>query len=297
MSRFMLVSAIVVCGCGWATAQEADPQAADEAAIRKAVESYVAAFNQGDARSVAASWREDGELVTPAGEVFQGREAIQGGFETYFAENQGVQLEVEVASIRLEKPDRAIEEGTARVVRPGEPAIETVYTATHVKQDGQWKMQSIREASPPPSHYEQLKELEWLIGEWVDQDENATVETVCQWTKNKNFITRSFAASIAEHMELEGTQVIGWDPSQQVIRSWLFDSDGGFGVGLWTQEGNRWTIQFLQVLPGGEKASSVNILTRVDDNTFTWRSINREVDGEVLPGIDPITVVRKSSDN
>ena len=296
MKRIILAGAVVVLACRLATAQETDSAAADEAAIRGAVESYVAAFNRGDAEVVASYWSEDGRFVTPAGETFQGRKAIQEGFEAFFKENQGTRIEVKIASIRLEKPDGAVEEGTARVVRAGEPAAQTSYVATHVKRAGTWKMKSLREAVAAPSHYEQLKELEWLVGEWVDQDENSSINTVCQWTKNKNFITRSFAVAIADSIELEGTQVIGWDPIQKVIRSWMFDSDGGFAVGLWTREGDRWTIRTLQVLASGEKASSVNILTRVDDDKFTWKSINREVDGEVLPNIDQVTVARKQSD-
>ena len=276
---------------------EPDSPGADEATIREAVKSYVEAFNRADAEAVAAYWREDGQFATPSGETFQGREAIREGYETFFTENQGVRIEVDVASIQMETSDLAVEEGTARVIRPGEPPTETRYVAIHTKEDGVWKMKSLREANPPPSHHEQLKELEWLIGRWGDQEEETSIATDCQWTRNKNFITRSFSVSIADQIELQGTQVIGWDPAEQVIRSWLFDSDGGFGVGIWTRDGDRWTIRMLQVLPDGERASSVNLLTRVDDDTFEWQSVNREVDGEVLPNIDPVTVVRRPSDS
>jgi hypothetical protein len=154
-------------------------------------------------------------------------------------------------------------------------------------------MTNVRESDQAPSHYEQLKGLEWIVGEWIDRDENSSVHTTCKWTKNKNFISRSFAVSFGDQVNLEGTQVIGWDPSKQVIRSWIFDSDGGFGVGVWSQKGNRWTIRALRVLPDGRKASAVNVLTHVDDNSFTWESTGREVDGELLPNLGPITVVRK----
>ena len=117
----------------------------------------------------------------------------------------------------------------------------------------------------------------------------------CRWTKNKSFITRSFGVSVKGRTDLEGTQVIGWDPAKKVIRSWLFDSDGSFGVGIWTRKGDRWTIQALQVLSDGRKATSVNVLTKVDDDTFTWESTGREVAGEVLPNIGPVTVVRKKN--
>ena len=298
MNRLILPLVVALVSCHALAAQEGDQRAADQAAIRSAVESYVEAFHRGDAAAVAAHWTEDGEFFPPTGQTLQGRQAIQKEFEAFFAESKKARLKVSIKSIRFEKPDMAIEEGVARVARPDEPPSETSYVATHVKREGVWKMQSVREAAPPagpPSHHEQLKELEWMIGEWVDSDENATIETVCQWTKNQNFITRSFSVSIQDRIELEGTQVIGWDPGAKRIRSWLFDSDGCFGEGVWTRKGDRWIVRAFRVLAGGERASSVNIITRVDDNTFTWQSTGREVDGGLLPNIEAVTAVRKQT--
>ncbi|MFV1965682.1 MAG: SgcJ/EcaC family oxidoreductase [Pirellulaceae bacterium] len=265
----------------------------EKEAITETIESYVSAFNRGDAEALAAHWAEDGELVTPSGGDLKGRKAIQEGAAEFFKESPGARLKVDVATITIEGPETAIEQGTAQVTEPNQPATETVYTARYVKKEGKWLLTSIRESLKAPTHHEQLKELEWLIGQWVDQDEDSTVETVCQWTKNKNFISRSFAVSLEDQLELEGTQIIGWDPSQKVIRSWMFDSDGGFGVGLWERSGNQWKIRALRILADGRKASSVNTLTRLDENTFTWKSTGREVDGEILPSIGPVTVTRK----
>jgi len=145
------------------------------------------------------------------------------------------------------------------------------------------------------SHYGRLKELEWMIGEWVDEGEDMTITTVCRWTKNRNFMTRSFKVVTADDRVLEGTQVIGWDPADKRIRSWLFDSQGGFGAGRWSREGDRWIVKSSQVLKNGERASSINVITYVDDNTLTWQSTGREVDGEMLPDVPEVTVVRKQS--
>ena len=46
--------------------------------------------------------------------------------------------------------------------------------------------------------------------------------------------------------DLEGTQVIGWDPAAGTIRSWMFDSDGGFGEGTWSKKDNSWIVKFSQ---------------------------------------------------
>jgi len=298
MNRLLLPMMIVALGCQALAAEKGDPRAADQAAIRSAVESYVGAFHRGDAAAVAAHWTEDGEFLPPSGQELQGREAIQKEFEAFFAENEGVRIKVSVKSVGFPEANVATEKGVTRVSRPDEEPTETAYVATHVKRDGKWKMQSVREAGPAeglPSHYEKLKVLEWLIGEWVDSDDDATIKTTCQWTKNRNFITRSFAVAIQDRVELEGTQVIGWDPGAKTIRSWLFDSDGCFGEGAWTKKDDRWVIRGFRLLADGAKASSINILTPVDENTFTWQSIGREVDGELLPSIEAVTIVRQQN--
>ena len=60
-----------------ALAQEPEPQTADRAAILAAVESYVTAYNRGDAQAVAELWSDSGQWIGPTGERIQGREAIE----------------------------------------------------------------------------------------------------------------------------------------------------------------------------------------------------------------------------
>jgi hypothetical protein len=45
-------------------------------------------------------------------------------------------------------------------------------------------------------------------------------------------------------------------------------------------------------MPDGRKASSMNVITCVDENQFKWQSVSRMVDGELLPNIDEVLVVR-----
>ena len=268
---------------------------ADETAVRAAIDSYKTAFDKGDAKAVAAHWTSTGEFVTPEGETLTGHDALEKSFTEYFKATPNVKIELDSVGIQFISPGVAIEEGVARVVAPEQEPDVTEYTAVHVKTPAGWKLDSVKETKVivPQTHYEQLKSLEWMIGTWVDTSDDSTIETVCRWTKNKNFITRSFKVHIEDRVEMEGTQVIGWDPDKQTIRSWLFDSEGGFGVGMWTQKENQWTIRTLQVLANGEKASGINIITKVDDNTFKFRSLGREVDGVLLPGVEEITVVRQ----
>jgi uncharacterized protein (TIGR02246 family) len=267
----------------------------DEAAIRKAIGSYVEAFNQGDAEMLAAHFGEQGEMVTPAGDVLRGRQALEEAFAAYFQESKGAKLELQDTAIRVLSPSVASETGLARVLVPGAAPSETEYEAMHVKTTEGWKIDSIREDEVPaaaPSHYEQLKDLEWMIGRWADAESGPAIQTNCRWTSNRNFIVRSFKVLVEDRVDFEGTQVIGWDPYNQAIRSWMFDSDGGFAVGRWSGDGARWTVHALSVLPDGRRASSTNSYELLDENSVRFKSIGRQVDGELLPNIGPVTIIR-----
>ena len=91
---------------------------------------------------------------------------------------------------------------------------------------------------------------------------------------------------------MSGMEIVGWDPAEKQIRSWVFDSDGGFSEGKWSQKGNRWFIQKVGTLPDGGKSTATNIVTQVDDDSFTWQSTDRTVDDEVLPNVEEVLVKR-----
>ena len=273
------------------------PTSDDEAGVRKAIVSYVDAFNKGDATAVAAHWSETGEWIDPEGTPIQGRDAILAEMKTYFAGDKKPQIKLLDLSVRFLAPSVAVEQGVALVTRPDEAMSESSYFAIHVRENGKWQLSSVRELAPkplpPPSHYEQLQELEWMIGEWIDDQGGSSVTMRCEWTANRNFISRSFTVMIEDRIDMSGTQVIGWDPAAETIRSWVFDSDGGFTEGIWSRRDGRWSIRAVGVLSDGRKASMVNIIRVIDDDTFTLQSVGREVDGELLPNIDEVTVIRK----
>ena len=286
--------ATLICAVSAQAGEKKPKSGSDESAIRAAVDSYVAAYNRGDPKAVASHWSESGEWISPSGQRFQGRPAIEKEMESLFAENKGVRIECVSPSVRLISPDVAMEEGTVRVIRPGEGPSESTYLAIHVKKDGQWKMDSVRETDVPevPAVTSPLQDLAWLVGEWGDQSPDAEIAAKITWTKNKTFLSYAFKASAPGMDDLEGNLVIGWDPAAGTIRSWMFDSDGGFGEGTWTKKGNSWIVKFSQIVPDGRKASATNIYTLIDENTFTWKSIGRKVGEEFLPNVEEVKIVR-----
>jgi uncharacterized protein (TIGR02246 family) len=289
-----------VCACGLvlmfsSVALAAEPKS-DEDAIRGAIDSYVAAYNRGDAKAVAALWSESGHWTSPDGDRIQGRQAIEKALAKLFADNQGLQIAVPKPSVRLVAPDAAVEEGTVRMTRPNQSPEDSSYVAVHVKENGKWKLNSVYETSLPeePAASSPLEELAWLVGSWGDESPDADAAATISWTKNKKFLNYSFKMTAPGEDPLEGTQVVGWDPAAETIRSWMFDSDGGIGQGVWSKKDGTWVVKFEQVLPDGRKASATNIYGRVDDDTIVWSSIGRKIDGEFLPNVDNIKLVRKT---
>ncbi len=271
-------------------------QAADEAAIRANVDKYVESYNRRDSKSMAGMWSPEAVYQDPSmGEGVVGRDAIAKQLDDVFAGAKDAKLAVTIDSIDFVSPNVVIEKGVADITYSAGDPEKFEYSAVHVKRDGQWLLDRVSEVEvppPPPSHYEQLKELEWMVGRWIDSDETATIQTDCAWTKNKNFLTRSFAVVVGDQIGMSGMQVIGWDPAAKQIRSWVFDSDGTFGEGTWSRDEDTWTIKQVGTLPDGKKSSATHIITRLDDNSSTWQSIDRTTDGEIEPNIEEVLVVR-----
>ncbi len=87
-----------------------------------------------------------------------------------FEEAKDSKMAIDVESVQFVSPNVAVEHGTARVLQAEQEPIESQYTAVYVKRDGKWLLDRVSEEDKPviQSHYEQLKELEWMIGSWVD---------------------------------------------------------------------------------------------------------------------------------
>ena len=67
--------------------------------------------------------------------------------------------------------------------------------------------------------------------------------------------------------------MIGKDASTGQIRSWAFDPDGSFGEASWTRDGKKWTQESAGVLDDGSVLAATNILSRIDDDSFTFQSV------------------------
>jgi uncharacterized protein (TIGR02246 family) len=282
---------------GQSKADEPAPQPSpDEAAIRKSVKSYVEAFNKHDAKTLADMWSPDAVYLNRVtGEEVVGREAIAKQFMAMFKDQPSVKLTAETESIQFISPNVAVERGNSTVIVPKKDPEEVPYSAVYVKRDGGWLLDRVTDEAKEAkdSHYEQLKSLEWMVGHWVDKDEHVDVETDCTWTKNRTFLTRSFTVSVDGAVDTSGMQIIGWDAAAKSIRSWTFDSDGGYAQATWTFKKNCWYVRNQGVLADGQKASMTNVIKKLDANSFTWQTIERTAGGELLPNSPEVLIVRE----
>lgn len=295
MKQFIGTTLVVI--VAFSTAIVHAQEGGDRAYITKAIQSYETAFNARDAKGLAAHWSEEGVYTSRlTGVQVVGREALEKEFTSLFAEVKDTKLELATESIEFVSPNVAIEQGEATVIQPESKPAKSGYSVVYVKREGKWLIDRVSEDEEPtaaPTHFEQLKDLEWIVGEWSDEGDGFAIEIVCQWTKNKNFISRTYVFSNEEGMESSGLQIISWDPKENQIRSWLFDSDGGVISGKWAKRDDRWIVQSVATLADGGSGSFTSIFRPLEDGTYAWQKINRVVDGRLLPNVDEIVMQRK----
>jgi uncharacterized protein (TIGR02246 family) len=266
----------------------------DEKAISALVSAFAKAFDAGDAEAAAATFTDDALVVDETGERTEGRAAIRNQLAASFNDSPGSKIVIRTHALRFLGPETALEEGKTTITPAGGGAPElSRFTVVYVKQGGQWRQAAVRdELAHDLTPHDRLKELEWLVGDWVNESQDAVVSTTCAWAKGGNFLDREFTMKTEGRPVLSGTQRIGWDPLKRQFKTWIFDSEGGHGEGYFTHTGNQWVIKVDGVNQDGQPVSATNIITRLGKDRMGWQSTHRTLGGSAVPGIDEFVVVR-----
>jgi uncharacterized protein (TIGR02246 family) len=280
-----------------AAAQEGQPaQAANEsAAVQRSSRKILDAYNAGRAQDIAAMFLPDGEAVDEAGNIYHGREQVEQVFGRFFARFPGAKMTLETSSVRMLGPALAVEDGKRKVVtQDGAGKAATRFTLVYAKLDGAWLVASAREfaADESPTPHERLQSLAWLAGDWVDEDAESVVALKCRWSEDKNFLLVDFTVNRQGKPVMKTSQRIGWDPLHQRVRSWTFDSDGGYGDAHWTPIPTGWVLKSAAVLPDGRSGSATLFVEPADKDKFTMRGFDRIV-GDDRNDDYQVTIVRK----
>ena len=153
--------------------------------------------------------------------------------------------------------------------------------AVRTKQGDRWPLASYREFSddPLPTPTEMLASLDWIVGDWIDESPEGKTQISYRWTEDGNFLIGEYNLSVGGQPASKSVQRIGWDPVEGTLRSWTFDSDGGFSEGEWLGTDDGWVVKSEATLPDGTIGSATVTIRPSDADHFVVESTDRIVGG------------------
>ncbi len=270
----------------------------EKGSITTRLEDFSKTFNEGDINKISPFFSQDPEIQDPkSGKLIEGKEAVNAFLKRRVDEMKERHLKYSFTpmSIDIKDSNNALLKGSVEITDKGALIFKNARRIELIKENGNWVLDSVKDievAPAPPTH---LKELEWLVGNWKDKDENVTINFSTEWGLSNNFILQKFDMLVYDVPTLQGLQVIGWDPIENKIRSAVYDSDGGVGTGVWTKNGDTWSVAMNYILPDGKKGSATNNYTKINDESYKFSSTDRRVNGVSLPNVEPTTVVKEKS--
>lgn len=268
-------------------------RAADREAVAAVMQAFAKTFVTRDAQALSSHWTEEGEYENDAGVMVRGRDVLAKAFETFFAKTPEVSVQLRTDGVRFLSRDTAICEGNVSVKKgPVATPVKARFTAVVAREDGQWRLAKLSETTVDELS---IEDLEWLIGEWRSGDgAGAEVHTTYSWSPTKKFIYVDFTVK-EKGLSLAGRQIIGVDPASGQFHSWTFGADGGVGQAKWTRDDDHWVLDSAGTLADGRMLDETNILRRINQDTFTWQSIARSLEGQEFPDLQPVKVSRVKS--
>jgi uncharacterized protein (TIGR02246 family) len=269
-----------------------------EVDIRNLVKAVNDAYNRADAKGLADQFTEDATLFDPDGAEVRGREAIGRRYAEAFGEGPTCKISGAVEAVHFLSPDVASVAGRFQLEDEKGAALSSGhYSLIAVRKEDRWRLAELRDiATASDEAVNQggpLRELEWLVGDWVDEGEDGKIASTVRWDEGRKFLVRKYSVQIAGEPSRSGTQWIGWDPQARQIRSWVFDSDGDFGEGRWTRSDHAWIVKASGVTGDGLTTSSTEILEPINKDSLKLASTDRIIGTERLPDIEEGVMVRK----
>jgi uncharacterized protein (TIGR02246 family) len=279
-------------------ATPATPIPPGEVEIRDLLKAVTQAYNQADAKELAARFTDDAVLIDQDGNEVRGRDSIGRHYAEAFGNGPTCKISGKVGAVHFLSPDVASVVGRFQLEDNDGTALSSGrYSLIVVRKADQWRLAelhdeatSTRESSATEAP---LRELEWLVGDWVDEGEDGKTTSTVRWEEGQKFLVRKYSIQTEGEPKRSGTQWIGWDPQAEQIRSWVFDSEGDFGHGEWTRSGDAWVVKASGVTGDGLSTSATQIFELVNKDVVKMRSAERVVGTELLPDTEEVVMVRK----
>jgi uncharacterized protein (TIGR02246 family) len=278
--------------------QVATPTPPGEAEIRNLLKAVTDAYNRADAKELAARFTDDASLFDQDGQEVRGREAIGRHYAEAFGEGPTCKISGAVEAVHFLSPDIASVAGRFQLEGEKGAALSSGhYSLIAVRKDDQWRLAELRDIATASDEAANeggpLRDLDWLVGDWVDESEDGKVASSVRWDEGRKFLVRKYSIQIVGEPNRSATQWIGWDPQAKQIRSWIFDSEGDFGQGQWSRSGNAWIVKASGTTGDGLTTSSTQVIEPINKDSLKVRSTDRIVGAELLPDIEEVVMVRK----
>tara|TARA_R110002096_G_scaffold84777_3_gene195525 strand:- start:868 stop:1788 length:921 start_codon:yes stop_codon:yes gene_type:complete len=284
--KFLLIPfLILLCFSNSLTAQ--DITDTDLSKLKSTAQTFVDAFNEGDAKAVADLFVSDGEIVLVSGDLLIGRDNLLEHYTEVFSAEERPQAALETTSIRFIASQLASADGTFHLTHPNGEISSHHFTSVHIKQeDGNWLYASVRDQEGDhalPS--EKLIALQWLIGDWLIQTENGDTWITFDWSKDGPFIDARALTESAGLRSTAATLRIGWNERSETFNSWGFDGAGGFSHSTWSSvEPDHWMLKTNGVTSDGETNSTTqSIALDSSKESFTWTKRDQLINSELQP--------------
>ena len=266
--------------------------------IRSQLRRYVEAFNGRDFESIAAVMDSEMKyLDETSGDQTDGAsdfvKRIQGALEA----EPSLKLEASIDGIETPQPDTAIVTGTATLTSDQTPEERSSFQVKMAQRQSTWKITSITEQLLQPTSVisadEAMASLAWLVGTWKDSSPDQLRSEIAFLPGER--LLRRILFEPATDREL-GFEIIGYDPSRNRVRSWLYFADGTFGSGDWIGEEDHWRVKMTQTLEDGRKATGTYVIRPTDENTMVVKVVDRQIGGAPMPSGKEVTLSRVEND-
>ena len=172
----------------------------DEKAIAALVASFTKAFNAGDAAAAAATYAETPSSSTSRASGPKAAPHPRPVLAASFADNPGSTIAIETTPCVSSAPTRRSRRAgppSRPAAGPGRPRSPASPSSTSSKT-ASWLQSAVRdEHAHDLTPHDRLKELEWLVGDWINESQDAVVHTTCKWADDGNFLVREFTMKTA----------------------------------------------------------------------------------------------------
>jgi uncharacterized protein (TIGR02246 family) len=137
---FLLTLPLPQSAGGQAVAEAAEVDGSIDVAVRSAAAAIDAAWDAGDAQAFAGVWTEDGVVISPMGELTEGRSNIRAAMAAQFAGPlKGTTHKLDVKHVYDVRAGVAVADGEATVHAPDGTPWTAQFSAVFMKDDaGRW---------------------------------------------------------------------------------------------------------------------------------------------------------------